>query len=66
MKEFLSQSGYAFVEKNVEDDDAAYDELIALGVRTVPLTRIGDRLVTGFRPEQLRDALADGGSQSDR
>jgi len=66
VKEFLSQSGYAFVEKNVEDDDAAYDELIALGVRTVPLTRIGDRLVTGFHPDQLRDALAAGGSQSDR
>ena len=66
MKEFLSRDGYAFVEKNVEEDDAAYGELIALGVRTVPLTRIGDRLVTGFHPEQLRAALAAGESRSDR
>jgi len=47
-----------FTEKNVEEDDAAYDELITLGFRTVPLTRIGDRLVKGFDPGKLAEALA--------
>ena len=61
MKEFLSREGYAFVERNVEDDDEAYRELMALGVRSVPLTVAAGRSVKGFNEPALRDLLAAAG-----
>ena len=45
--------------KNVEEDDRAYDELIALGFRVVPVTMIGDRLIKGYDAAALSAALAD-------
>ena len=59
MKEFLSRAGHTFETKNIEEDDDAYRELIALGARSVPVTLIGEHMVTGFDPEKLRSALAD-------
>lgn len=61
MKEFLSREGYAFDAKNIEEDERAYDELLALGVMAVPATVIGDQVITGFDPVRLRAALAAGG-----
>lgn len=57
MKEFLSREGAAFTVKNVEEDDRAYDELIAYGFRVVPVTLIGDRTIKGYDPGALADAL---------
>jgi hypothetical protein len=57
VKEFLSRAGAAFVEKNVEEDDAAYRELMARGVRSVPLTVSGDQMVRGFNERELRRLL---------
>ena len=59
MKEFLSRAGYAFTAKNVDEDDAAYDELIALGFRTIPVTIIGNQRIKGFDEPKLREALND-------
>ncbi len=47
--------------KNVEEDDAAYAELIARGVRVVPLTIIGDRVLKGYDPAAIIDALGAAG-----
>ena len=58
MKEFLSQAGLPFTARNVEEDDTAYDELIALGFRTVPVTVIGDAVVKGFDAAALDAAIA--------
>lgn len=58
MKEFLSREGHAFDTRNVEEDDTAYDELMALGARAVPTTVIGDQVITGFDQARLRAALA--------
>lgn len=58
MKEFLSREGHAFTAKNIEDDDSAYEELIALGARAVPVTVIDRQVVMGFDPARLRAALA--------
>ena len=68
MKELLSREGYAFEARNVEEDEAAYRDLIALGVRTVPATIIGHEVVKGFDPARLLKALAaaGGGSTPDR
>jgi glutaredoxin-like protein NrdH len=60
VKEFLSREGHPFEIRNIEEDDAAYDELMKLGARSVPVTVIGDRVVTGFDQARLRDALAAG------
>ncbi len=57
MKEFLSRAGVPFTAKNVDEDDGAYDELVARGLRTVPATIAGDRVITGFDPPALMDVI---------
>ena len=75
MKEFLSREGHQFDTKNIEDDDAAYDELVKLGARAVPVTLIAAdqpgaavQMITGFDQARLREALtaAGGGSSPGR
>lgn len=46
------------VAHNVEQDDRAYDALLALGYRTVPVTVIADRVIKGFAPEALDAAIS--------
>ena len=58
MKEFLSREGHAFTDRNVEEDDAAYEALLALGFRVVPLTIVNGRSIKGFDEPALRAALA--------
>ena len=43
--------------RHVDEDDAAYDELLALGYRSVPVTVIGSHIVKGFDPDALAKAL---------
>jgi hypothetical protein len=57
VKEFLSRAGRSFVERNVDLEDAAYDDLIARGWRTVPMTIMGDAAVRGFDESGLRALL---------
>ena len=58
MKELLSREGVPFTAYNVDEDERAYDELIARGWRTVPVTVIGERVLQGFNPVELADAIA--------
>ena len=58
MKELLSREGVPFTAYNVDEDEHAYDELIARGWRTVPLTVIGETVLQGFNPVELADAIA--------
>lgn len=57
VKEFLSRHGVTFTAKNVDEDERAYDELIARGFRSVPVTVCGDRVVKGFDPDGLAALL---------
>jgi glutaredoxin len=75
VKEFLSREGHPFETKNIEEDDAAYDELMKLGARSVPVTVIAAdhagrdaQVVTGYDQARLREALtaAGAGSSPDR
>jgi len=59
VKELLSRTGVRFTAKNVDEDDRAYDELIARGFRSVPVTIIGDRAIAGYDPGALKAALAE-------
>jgi hypothetical protein len=73
VKEFLSHEGVPFIAHNVDEDDRAYDDLIARGFRTVPVTvfdlsgrsgeasgdaKADDRTITGFDREALAAAVA--------
>ena len=58
MKELLSQAGVPFTARNVDEDDSAYDELIARGLRTIPVTVFGEQVVKGFDPDALTNAIA--------
>jgi glutaredoxin len=59
VKEFLSREGVPFTAHNVDEDDRAYDELIARGWRTIPVTVIGGRVVKGFDAGALAAAIAE-------
>jgi len=58
VKEFLSREQQTFTVRNVEDDAAAYEELISMGFRVVPVTLIDGRAIKGFDEPALRAALA--------
>ena len=57
MKEFLSQAGVPFTAYNVDEDEKAYDDLIARGWRTIPVTIIGDAVIKGFDAAALEKAI---------
>jgi glutaredoxin-like protein NrdH len=59
VKELLSREGVPFTAYNVDEDEHAYDEILARGWRTVPVTVIGERVLKGFNPVELADAVAE-------
>lgn len=61
MRALLSRERVAFRDKNVDEDDLAYDELLGLGFRTVPVTVVQGRPVKGYDEAALMDALRDAG-----
>jgi len=58
VKELLSHEGLPFTARNVDEDEAAYDELVARGWRTVPVTMFGDQAVKGYDVPALTAAIA--------
>jgi hypothetical protein len=74
VKAWLSREGVPFTAHNIDEDPHAYDDLLARGFLSVPVTvfglssrsrdafgeaKVDDRAVTGFDPEALAAALAD-------
>jgi glutaredoxin 3 len=56
-KEFLSQHGIAFEERDVSSDEGALDELQRRGLMTTPVTLIDSEAVVGFDKAKLADLL---------
>ena len=56
--EYLSQKGIPFTEKNVSRDQSAIQELMSMGVRSLPVVVIGDKRLNGFNPKAIDEALA--------
>ena len=52
-KEFLSQRGIEFEERDVTKDEAALDELQQRGLMTTPVTLIDGEAVVGFDRAKL-------------
>ena len=48
-----------FTAYNVDENDRAYDDLIARGWRTIPVTVFGDRAIKGLDEAGLMAAIAD-------
>jgi hypothetical protein len=57
VKELLSREGLPFTARNVDEDEAAYDELIARGWRTIPVAVFGDVVVKGYDVPALTAAI---------
>lgn len=58
VKEFLSQKGVPFTERDVSQDEEALAELETLGVMTTPVTVIDDEVVIGFDRARLEALLS--------
>jgi glutaredoxin len=59
VKEFLSRERQTFTVRNIEDEPEAYDELVSMGFRVVPVTFIDGHAVKGYDEGALRRALAE-------
>jgi hypothetical protein len=57
VKEFLSRAGRPFTVKDVDEDPEAFNDLMALGLMSIPVTIIGDYVVRGYDERKLREAL---------
>jgi hypothetical protein len=66
VKEFLSREAVPFTAYNVDEDERAYDDLVARGLRTIPVTVFGDWIVKGFDPGGLAALLAAWRAQPDQ
>jgi glutaredoxin len=49
-----------FAERNVGKDPTARQELMELGLMSLPVILIGDKRLTGFNPNAIDAALAAG------
>lgn len=58
MKEFLHQKDIAFTEKDVSQDDEAFEEVMRMGFAATPVTLIDGEAVVGFNKGKLEQLLA--------
>ena len=56
--EYLSQKGIPYTEKNVSQDQEAVQELMSMGLRSLPVIVIGEERLSGFNPTAIDAALA--------
>ncbi len=57
VKEFLSQKGVQFTERNIAKDPGAVNELRKMGFMTIPVTLIDGEAVIGFDQQKLEQLL---------
>ena len=56
-KEYLSQEGIEFQEKDIAQDPSALTDLKKLGYMTTPVILINGAVIVGFDPEKIDRAL---------
>lgn len=56
--DFMKRHKVTFTERNLADDPAARDELIAMGFRAVPVIKVGTETMLGFSAPKLRKMLS--------
>lgn len=57
-KEFLSQRGIVFTERDITKDGSAFEELERLNVMTTPVIVIDGEVVIGFNRTRLEQLLS--------
>lgn len=57
VKEFLSQKGVRFVERDVATDEEAMRDLAKLGYMTTPVIVVDGEVVVGFDRKRLEQLL---------
>jgi glutaredoxin 3 len=57
VKEFLSQKGISYSDRDVTKDEAALEELSELGYLTTPVLKIDGEVVVGFNRKRLTELL---------
>lgn len=56
-KEYLTENGVAFEEKNVSNDIEARKELMSKGFMGVPVIYVEDEVIQGFNKAKLDELL---------
>jgi len=56
-REFLTAKGVKYADFNIDVSDEARKKYASLNVKAVPAILIGDRMISGFRPDVIEDAL---------
>ena len=62
VKVYLSRKGLEFTERNISEDESARETLLAMGLRSTPVTVIGGENVVGYSPPKLEAALRAAGA----
>jgi glutaredoxin-like protein NrdH len=57
VKEYLSREHVSFEDRDITVDPSAISELQKLGFMTTPVTVIGEKVIVGFDPQKLKEAL---------
>ena len=57
VKAFLKERGFTYIEKNINKDKEARQELRNMGMASIPVTVIGEHTIQGFDREKLEEAL---------
>ena len=55
--EFLSQNNVPYTHKDISEDPQAQQELVELGSMSTPTIKVGDKILVGFRPKELLEAV---------
>jgi glutaredoxin len=58
-KEYLSQKGVKFQERDIAEDPGALTDLKKLGYMTTPVVVIDGSVIVGFDAEKIDSALQD-------
>lgn len=58
LKSYLQEQGIDYEERNIEENPEYGEELIRLGIQSVPVTVIGETTILGLNPTRIKKALA--------
>lgn len=58
VKLWLRDHDYTYTERNIRQDDAALQELIAAGFRATPVTYIDGEAIAGYHPAEMKRLLS--------
>lgn len=57
VKEFLSQRGVSYIDRDVASDERSMEELSEMGYMTTPVVKVDDQVVVGFDRRRLEELL---------